>query len=144
MPPKIRARNSYSACSGFVEWSTWAIRNRGNEAAFASHSPRINSEIVGPISLYHTLAGVYCVRGLISIAMGNWGAALDDIVQKVVDALQLRFRDRDVQEPVVHGAAGHDEHCQPEFYEGFHRVARLSLLSIQCGTILRPFEEFPL
>ena len=37
-------------------------------------------------------------------------AALDDVVEQVVDALQLGLGHGDRQEPVVHGAARHDEH----------------------------------
>lgn len=52
-------------------WAAKALACAGTEAAI--YNPRIEAseETVGRVSLYHTASGVYCVRALVSAAMGD-------------------------------------------------------------------------
>ncbi len=60
-------------------WSSWAVRNSTGQGAFASQEFHLTRDVIGPVSLYHTRAGVHCVGGLVSLATGNLGAASREV-----------------------------------------------------------------
>ncbi len=52
-------------------WSQRALRDKNDPWAFRSRDLKLDEAVNGAVSLYHTLAGVHCVQGLISTAMGD-------------------------------------------------------------------------
>lgn len=56
-------------------WNSWSIENAGSASAFHSQRIHITKETVGEWSLYHSQAGIHCVQGLISHAMGDFYSA---------------------------------------------------------------------
>jgi len=60
-------------------WSTKAVHAGADPAAFYNPEMGATAEVIGPVSLYHTMSGVQCVQGLISHAMGDHVSQRDAI-----------------------------------------------------------------
>jgi len=52
-------------------WAQRAFASSGREDAFFRPELEIDRDRVGEVSLFHSMSGVYCVRALVSIAMGD-------------------------------------------------------------------------
>ena len=66
-------------------WAQRALATSAREEAFYRPDLEIDRERVGEVSLFHSMSGVYCVRALTSIAMGDPGganAAIHSFVEK--------------------------------------------------------------
>jgi eukaryotic-like serine/threonine-protein kinase len=56
-------------------WTQRAFATSEKEGAFYRAELEIDRDSVGEVSLFHSMSGVYCVRALVSIAMGDPGGA---------------------------------------------------------------------
>lgn len=67
-------------------WCAWALKNVNVENAFTSRDYRIRPEIVGNVSLYHSIVGIHCVRALIQQSIGSMGELSQSIEAFVLAA----------------------------------------------------------
>ena len=56
-------------------WTQRAFALSSHEEAFYKSELEIDRERVGEVSLFHSISGLYCVRALVSIAMGDLSGA---------------------------------------------------------------------
>jgi serine/threonine-protein kinase len=64
-------RGESSLLSEAQKWISWAMLNKASADAFDNPAIEITPEVVGRISPYHTLSGVWATHALISHANGN-------------------------------------------------------------------------
>jgi len=69
------------------EWAVRAVREAGEPEAFSSTALGLTQQQTGPVSPFHSLAGVHVVQGLISHAQGNVNGR-----QRAVDAFVRESR----------------------------------------------------
>lgn len=65
-------------------WINRAKIDSEEKSAFYNHELGITENVIGPVSLYHTITGVHCVQALISQAMGDFHSLSHAINQFII------------------------------------------------------------